>query len=507
MSIRDYLSRSLVRGAVALGWDAGESSRFRRDLGFGRMTPRDEESMVGQDRTRELIRLKGSDLRRNNATVAGMCERIESFFVGTGIRPQALTKDTGWNKAAEEYFKLYAQSCDVRGRFDFFDFQALAVGCRPTQGGIYFEKLDNGQLRPIECERIRNPSNAEKAKGYVDGVKYDSETGRIVEYWVHNRDKEGTFTGDHKERGIAAKNMIPVVRRAWRADQGREIPDLAPIIPILTDFHEMDSYVRNTAKTRSQIIAFIKKLNGQMPNLRARTAVSESGSINQRDTWKMDWGQAHALFPEEDMIFPTINMPDPNTIPFMKLELMLAASAMNLPYEFFAFDFSSLDFSRQKGVLLFVNRVREVWIKKWLIPAFCQRVWNWRIAKEMKPGGMLAPAPIDARGMSEWNKVQWQGDMELDLDRQAAIQADIHEWQMGLVPLSHAANRRGIDLEDSLREKARIMKLAGKIEMEEGLPTGSLINAQIPGQITAQNVTEPQDQIDDEESEDNSEND
>lgn len=470
---------------LGIGYDAGETSRYRRDMGWGRLTPKDEDSYVSADRTREWIRLKGADLRRNNATVAGLCERLETFFVGTGIRPQARTTDSKWNKTAEQFWQQWALTCDIRQADNFYDLQAITVGCRPTQGGLYFELLDNGQIRPIECERIRNPTDTEKAKQFVDGVKYDAATGIVLGYWVHGRDADGSFNGPHKESFIPRENMVAAVRRPWRADMRREIPDLAPIIPTLTDFHEMDTYVRNTAKNRAMVIGFLKRTNGQAPNMQPRNAVAQT--VNQRDTWRTDWGQMHTMFPNEDVVFPTINMPDPNTIPFMKMELLLASSAMNLPYEFFTMDFSSLDFSRQKGVMLIVNTVRNVWIRSWLNPRMNQRIWNWRIAKAIK-NKELPPAPIDERGVSQWWKVEWQGDQELNLDRQNANQSDVIEWQMGLEPLSAAASRRGRDLEETLKEKARIMTMAAAIEKENGLPPGSLINAQIPGQAEAKVV-------------------
>jgi hypothetical protein len=41
-------------GRWATGYDAGESLRIRRDLGYNRSTPRDEEGFVAWDGTRWL---------------------------------------------------------------------------------------------------------------------------------------------------------------------------------------------------------------------------------------------------------------------------------------------------------------------------------------------------------------------------------------------------------------------------------------------------------------------
>jgi len=474
---------------LGLGYDSAESSRYRKDLGWGRMQPLDEENLVGGDLTRQWIRLKGQDLQRNNPVVAGCTTRIETFFVGSGLLPRARTTDKGWNRASEDFWKDYSETCDIRKRSTLVDLQAIIVGSRPVVGGTYFELLEGGQIRPIECERIRDPSDVDKAKDFVDGVKYDRSSGVTLGYWVHDRDTNGGFSDTHSERFVPRENMLPVIRRGHRMDQGREIPDLSSVIPILSDIGELNTYVLNNAKARSQIIGFMKKLTGQAPNMQPRgsTVTTPTG---KRDVWKTDFGQIMSLFPQEDVVFPSLNIPDSNQVPYLKFQMMLIASALNLPYEFFAFDFSALDFSRQKGVLLFVNQIRRNW-QFWLNQNFNQRLWNWRIAKEMRVGGQLSPAPTNSLGVSEWRKVEWNSvDAELHIDEKDRTNNDILLHQLALQPLTEAARRRGRELEDVLNEKADILLMAHKIELEKGLPPNSLINAQIPGQAEAKGIAD-----------------
>ena len=107
-------------GRWATGYDAGESLRIRRDLGYNRATPRDEEGYVARDGTREMIRLKCSDLRRNMPVIAGACDRIGLF--GGPLRPQFFTEDEGWNTAAEQSFVTRMGSpnvFDVAGKLNF----------------------------------------------------------------------------------------------------------------------------------------------------------------------------------------------------------------------------------------------------------------------------------------------------------------------------------------------------------------------------------------------------
>lgn len=473
----------------ALGYDAGEANRQRKDLGWARATPRDEDHALS-DGTLELMRQKAADLRRNNPIVCGVCDRLASWTVGTGIIPQAKTSDPAWNKAAEAFWQTWAQACDVRQRASLWALQWQAVSLRPTHGGLYLELLDNGQVRPIECERIRQPKKADEVKLYTEGVRTDPNTGIILNYCVHARGPDGTFDSKHDYRFIRRENIVPVIRPPWRPDQVREVPDLASIIPALQDIHEANQYQLNTFKVQNMIVGALKRISGVGANSAMRG--STTPSPGQRQTLKTEWGTVMEMFPGEDLDMKVSPTPGANHIPYIKAQLMFAANALDVPYEFFTLDFSTADYSRQKAIMLLANKTIRNW-RQWLIESMNRRLWNWRIAKAIK-SGELPPAPTEKRkgfDVSEWWKVEWQAPEEAWTDRQEANQADMLEYQMGLVPLSTAAKRRGGDLEDRLRKKAEDLIMADRIEAEFGLPKGSLIVAQIPGQTGNQSVPPP----------------
>lgn len=463
-----------------LGYDAGQkSNRFRKDLGWDRSTPRDEDSLLGKDGSRETIRLKCSDLRRNNAIVAGVCNRIASLVVGTGINPQAKTKSKEWNREAEQFYREWEKAADYRQRLNLRQIQWQATALRPTHGGLYLEILNNGQVRPIECERIREPQKPEDRKNSVDGVRYNPGTGIALAYCVHSRDKDGLFSGEHAETWVARENIIPVISPAWRPDQIREVPDLAPVVPHLQDIHEMNQYTLNTAKTQSMVMGFLKKIGGMGMNSLPRGS-SASPTVGQRQVFRFDWGQVMEGFPGDDLEMKVSPTPNAQHIPYMQMQLGFCAAALDFPYEFFTLDFSKCDFSRFKGVLLWVNKTCRPW-RSWINESMNQRLWNWRIAKAIKAGD-LPPAPVDARGISEWFKVEWQAPEELWVDRQESNQADMLAIQMGLDTATRAAKRRGFDLDEIRRERAEEIKTTNDIAKEYNIDAGQLEKLQIPGQ-------------------------
>lgn len=470
------------------GYDAGESTRLRRDLGWARAQPSDEDSLVANDRTRELARQKAFDLFRNNGVVGGACERIAFFCLGgTGIAPQCRTSDGGWNRAAEQWWATqYEPSCDTRGRVSLYELQTMAISMRPTHGGLYVQLLEDGTVMPIECERIRQPAKSELAKSYVDGVRL--KNGRVLGYRVHNRDASGGFGMDSDGVDIEASSVLPVIRPPWRPDQVREIPDLARVVPHFQDLSEMNLWTLNTAKAQSGMLGFLKRIAGSgLPGPRGAT----NPTVGQRQTFKFDWGQVLEGFLGEDLEMKVSPTPNGQHIPYMKLQLALCAAGLNFPYEFLTLDLSNLDFSRQKGLLLLVNHACRPW-KSWLVKRFLHPLWCWRVALEMAPGRELSPAPADVKGRSEWDKVQWQPPEEPWIDRQEAQQSDVLEVQAGLSTLSEACSRRGKDLEDTLRRKAADWQLVEKISAETGVPEEKLVKMQIPGQTEPPKPQKPE---------------
>lgn len=470
---------SRVWDAMCGAYDAADSLRYRQDLGWGKRTAQSEDTALSEPKL-EDIRLKATDLKRNNPVVSGVANRIALFSVGsTGILPQCRTSDKGWNRAGEQWWAEYSLKCDSRERQSLYDLQYVSVGLRPIVGGVYYQLIDNGTIRPIECERIRQPQDSKLSKIFTQGVQTDPETGKIINYCVHTRAADGTFTGKHQEKIIPAEQMLKVIAPPWRIDQVREIPDLAPIIPTLQDLHEMNLYMLNTAKWQSQQLGFLKKAGGG--GLNAFERGSSITSATARKEVKTDWGTLLEGLPGDEFDLKTPATPNQTHIPYVKYQYALCAAALNFPYEFLTLDLSGLDFSRQKGMLLLVNHACRPW-KKWLVDTFLRPLWSWRIAMEMRPGGALAPAPAP-QGVSEWNMVDWQCPEEPWIDRQEAQQADVLEVQAGLLTLSEASKRRGRDFEDTLRQKAKDIKLTEQIAAEEQIDSEKLVFMQIPGQV------------------------
>jgi capsid protein len=197
----------------------------------------------------------------------------------------------------------------------------------------------------------------------------------------------------------------------------------------------------------------------------------------------MEWGEVLEGYPGDALKLLSAASPGTSHMPFVDFWLKICAQAMDFPYEFLSLDFSRADWSRMRGILLMINHALRPW-QSWISESM-QGWWDWRIRLETMPGGDLFPAPED------WDHVEWQGPEEVWLDRQETAQADAIEWQMGLGTMARAVKRRGHgDLNDSLEAKAEEIMLARKIEDKHGLPHGTLLHVEIPGQHPAEELIE-----------------
>ncbi len=483
--MRAAIANVLARGMQAIGYDATISDRRRRDLPYARKAKKSEDAYIGTS-DRDALRARCFDLRRNNAIVAGIVERFADNVVGNGIHPQAKTDSPEWNQAAEDYWREWCKVCDVRQRIDMREMQRLAVQMRLLAGEVAIVLTDGGQLQPIEPERIRTPGklDTEQRKGVVDGFRVEPGTGMVMGAYVMPRDINGSVDEAADYTYVPRENLIHLTR-PFRFDQVRGVPDFAPVLNALVDWQALNQSTLNSAQKQAMTSHVIKK-DGGVGSIGARLGDQSIGEIRFE---KFEDGQNYYMKPGEDVIPLGVTQPGASFMSYSEMLLRIIGSALGLPYEFLLLDFSKGSYSSSRAALLQTYRTFTSW-QEWIDRAM-QRTWNWRIAKAIK-AGELPLAPLDARGISQWYRVQWSHPEWEWVDPQNQQQSDLMAFQLGAKSHSEITRKRGRDTEDVLREKAKDMQTAARLESEYGLAPGSLINAQIPGQT--QPAAQPQQQ-------------
>lgn len=442
---------------------------------------------------RERVRLECTDLRRNNGLACGLIGRFCDNVVGPGILPQAKTSDKEWNDKAERFFCEWCKISDYRQRSSMWDMQRMAVEAGLIGGEIGFMLVKNGQLQPVEAERIRTPNKYQRDPLVVDGIRVTA-SGIKTGYYVHNRDKDGRFSGTDYQF-VPAENFKHIAR-TFRPDQIRGIPALAPAVNSIKDF---DDYVESIlTKARNEAKAFyIVKNQGGAPNMTAQPRRYEKDDEGtRRPIEKIETGDIHYMRTNEDMAYIESKTPGTNFSPFTERVARIIGAALGLPYEFVLLDFSQGSFSSSRAALLQTYRTFNNW-QYWLINGFLQPVWNWRIAKAINDG-QLPPAPVDpTTGISEWYKVQWQTPEFGWVDPQNEAQGHIMTINAGAGTISEWCRKRGRDAEDVLSEKTRDIEMA--IELTDALKAKfpeaniswrDLIVTNLPGQFSRRDADE-----------------
>ena len=98
--LRSIITRLLPTAWFSPSESANHSPRRGRVPGAA---PRDAKLDLTPGTRRELVR-RSRYLHKNSGFVRELVGNMAIYSTGDGIKPQALSADTNWNKAAEEYF-------------------------------------------------------------------------------------------------------------------------------------------------------------------------------------------------------------------------------------------------------------------------------------------------------------------------------------------------------------------------------------------------------------------
>jgi capsid protein len=333
---------------------------------------------------------------------------------------------------------------------------------------------------PFEAERCRNPKTTatENEARAADGIRVDS-LGRVRAYCLHGRDRAGLFDGEHEARWYDAQDVIHVAR-PWRYDSIRPMPELSPIANVIADMQELNTATLATTKLQAMVGLIINKLGGAAnPNFGFRTANGTTKTAGYPDLRRVE--NMMILEGEQGDTIQGLDLKSPgnNYAPFMKLQLQWIGACLGLPYEFVMMVFEGTSFSGSKALMTQAGRTVENW-QFWLIDNFLQPLRTWRIAKAIKEG-RLPPAPVDARGVSEWYKCTWQPPPMDWIDPVGQMQTDIQEYMIGAIDLATITRRRGRLWRQVALSKAREIAELDAIAKENGISRADLSSFQVPG--------------------------
>ena len=435
---------------MAGGYDGAVDTRFRHHKAYNTVFAGDEDRVLGAY-DREKLRLELRDLRRNLGQAFGLLNRFADGVVGTGLVPSPYTSDSGWNRAAREWWQEYMKVCDYRRRLSGPEIQRLTVKARMAEGECGLIKLKNGQVQPIEAERIATPTklSAQENKGIIQGFKL-SKGGIPMGVYVCNRTTSGSIDKTNYQFVPMHAFIHPSVYE--RFDQVRGVPGLAGIINYLRDKGEFDAATLFKAKMDAWMgWGIYSDKDVQNRNMADRTA-TQTTTDNSIRVEKTDMGERWYLDQGDKILSLKSETPNATHENYTQNIDRLIAMAAGIPYEVFMLNLAKVSFSGGRMILMLAYQTWDIW-GQWLAMDELQPWWNWRVGMAIRDGD-LSPAPVDARGISEWYKVEWFPPPRSWADPKGEAAANRSELEVGTTSVSMIARGKGTTAKQIFREKA-----------------------------------------------------
>jgi Phage portal protein, lambda family len=414
------------------------------------------------------------------------------------LTPQPCTADEDWNELAFEVFMGLATSAetwDRAGKFDFFqgqiqdnisiyrDGDTLAVLTETPTARARFAYYEAHQI---------NSFASTVSLGFTDGCKLDS-FGKHLAYSLRDGEDPSLYTT------VDARNAIYMGNFETRG-QVRPLSILATAVLNMIDVVEARGFTKHALKAHSRIGTVIEQDMGQIvapgggfagPVIQGAYTMPDGTTQNVNMEMVMDGAQIPTLQPGQRVKVVADDRPTPNNMEFEKTLLRDCAYSADLSYE------RLCDMAGITGPgLRMLNADDKRWIKlkHYTQAKRCNRQYVYALAKEMKAGRL--PLPKLPAGQYWWNKCQWIGLANPDIDGGRTAAGTLTDLQSGQTHWLEEWGKKGVywkrgagqaidEIVWVTLECIRRSKLAG---LPEGLITPekvfpqrfSIVNAQMP---------------------------
>lgn len=437
------LARSAGRSVVrAFGYAAAEAGDRQRKHATavlrhedGELTPKQRVQLVANSR----------DLQRNYAVARWMlaqhCNYVSTFNF------QSRTGDKALDRRIEQLVADWseAESCDVGGRHSLPDLIRLAEARRTVDGdcGILF--LKSGQLQPIEGDRIRTPPG-EAPPGttpadWSHGVRTDA-AGRALQYCICRRarvsDTSPAAQGWQFERVLSADHLH--LHAYWdRFDQTRGVSPFAAALNSLRDVAEGHAYSLAKMKV-SQLfgLAIFRDSGDTLGTL--TTDDDDAGAVSVdfgRGPFQLD------LDAKDKAEFLESKSPSVEFQQWMQTSLQIALKALDLPFSFFAENYTNFSGARQA----WIQYEWSARAKRRANRALLNKIMRWRLGLWMD-AGVLPEMDLAA---TPW---KWLAAGVPWIDPLTEVQADVTAIAASLTSRSRVLHEQGESWEEVIEELA-----------------------------------------------------
>ncbi|MEI6656331.1 MAG: phage portal protein [Verrucomicrobiota bacterium] len=404
----------------------------------------------------ELVR-KSRYLHKNSGFVRELVGNMAIYSTGDGIRVQAQSAKTEWNRAAEDYFALWAARCEVTRRFSFEECQSLVCRGIDIDGEYFVHKTRDADGEPriqlIESHRIGDGFGSKET---IDGVGLDA-WGAPIFYRV--------LEDSGESRDIPAESLLHLFEPEW-AGGVRAHPTIQHSINHVLDEMELLALEKHAVKDNADVSRILKTARGEIDDNGDFVVGGAGGTGEASDPvslQKIVGGKLVALKPDESLDSFQSNRPSPTFTGF--LEHLRRDSALGMiPFEFAA-DSSKIGGA---GVRLVVAKAdRRFSFRQMILERrFIRPVWAYVIGDAISRG-LLPP-------IAGWWKISSVAPRRVTVDAGREAQQNRADVEMGLKTLSDHYSELGADFGEEIERRACDAKLILETAAKYGVPVDML---------------------------------
>jgi lambda family phage portal protein len=377
--------------------------------------------------TPAILLQRARDEYRNSGWMRRAVELLAVDAVGGGIKPQFRSEN---RRAAQAEFDRWSEQADATGRFDLYGLENLVVQTTAIDGECLVRIVPAPGLRvPIQlqvlgCEFLDSSRVDDRT---LNGIEYNTN-GRRVAYWLYQK-HPATFP-DMRSVRIPAEQVCHLFRPVQPGVE-RGVSWLAPALLPSRELREYFEAQLTKQKISALFCGFAISPDGSNPLNAVQGANGFTASM-EPGTMALLNGTQSVEFAEP----PGCGDFDP----FVRAQLRLIASALNVPYELLAGDLSGVTFASGRHALLAYRRVLEFIQHHLMVHQLLRPVLaTWlRMATALD----ILPGTPDT-----YNSVRWIGPVLSALDPKAETQAQIMRVRAGFTSRSEVVSQDGWDSE------------------------------------------------------------
>ena len=379
----------------------------------------------------QTIRERSRYLTDNNPLGARALEVYGTYIIGNGIVPHA-TKKGKRSTEHDELLKEWADSTeiDIQGFNNLYGLQALIIKHLVRDGEAFCQKIitrDSNfplKIKIIDTEFLDRSRNDNRIK---NGIELDKH-GKPLAYYFFSSDPRNDYKA--KSKRIAASEIIHIINQDDCSLSPK--PFLAPAVVRMYDLDLYEDFELQKQKLSSLFCGVMREIEP--------TEYSENAEIKE-----MEAGQIIKAPPGFSVDFSSPPALD-NYEAYMRRSCMTVATALSIPYNLLASDWSESNYSSLKACYLswfrFIEQKQNIFITQ-----FCDKLFSWFLESCELKG-------YEAKAI----KAIWALPKKDILDPQKEFLANEIGLRTNVLSLKQVLRERGEDPDEILNEIAETKK-------------------------------------------------